>query len=141
MGLQIVPKRRQKSIKNNLMPTCPQETTPRGPKTAPRGPQRLLRGSKITPSGPKTVPIGPKIAPRLSQEAPRSPQEAPKTSQAALRMDPEALVGRISPPSNLLPKYSQSHLVHYTNMYCKFSRNYQKDPKIVQDQHWGLRAF
>ena len=141
MGLQIGPKSIQKNMKNHLMPTCPQETAPRGPKTGTRGPKIASRGPKITPRGPKTVPRGPKIASRPSQEAPRSPQEAPKTSQAALRMDPEALIGRISPPSNLLPKYSQSHLVHHTNMYFKFSRNYQKDPKIVQDQHWGLRAF
>ena len=81
LGLQIGPKSIQQIIKNNLVPTCPQETAPRGPKTAtrgpkiaPRGPQTLPRGLKITPRGPKIVPRGSNIAPRCSQDPPSGPK-------------------------------------------------------------------
>ena len=75
MGLQIAPKSIQKSIKNHLMPTCPQETTPRGPKTAPRGPQTLPRGSKIAPRGSQDPPKRPSERPRASKDPPKRPQE------------------------------------------------------------------
>ena len=56
MGLQIGPKRRQKSSKNNLMPTCPQETTPRGPRPPPEAPrpsQEALRDTQSLQRSPK----------------------------------------------------------------------------------------
>jgi hypothetical protein len=121
LGLQIGPKSIQKSIKNHFMPTCPQETIPRGPKTAPRGPQTLPRGSKIAPRGSQD-PLK-----RLS-ERPRASQDPPKRPQ----LDPEALWGCIFPPSNLLSKYAQSHSIHHTFTYWKLSRNHQKHPKLFK---------
>ena len=66
LGLQIDPKSIQKIVKNHLVPTCPQETTPRGHKTAPRGPQTLPRGSKEGTTATKHLGKQTKLAP-LSQ--------------------------------------------------------------------------
>ena len=38
LGTKIAPKSISKSFKNQVAPTYPQKTAPRGPKTAPRGP-------------------------------------------------------------------------------------------------------
>ena len=121
MGLQIGPKSIPKNIKNHLVATCPQETTPRGPKTAPRGLQTLSRGSKIAPTGPQDPPKRPSERLRAFQDPPKRPQ-----------LDPEALRGRISPRSNLLSKYAHTYSIHHTNMCWKFSRNHQKYPRKVQ---------
>ena len=89
------------------------------------------------PDPPKRLQDRPKRLPRPSQEALRATQGLPRTSQVAPRMHPEALRGRISPPSNLLFKYAQSYSIHHTIMYWKFSRNHQKHPRTFQDQHIG----
>ena len=57
------------------MPTCPQETIPRGPKTAPKGPQTLPRGPKIALRGSQDPPKRPSERPRASQDPPKRPQE------------------------------------------------------------------
>ena len=126
MGLQIGPKSIQKMFKNHLVPTCPQETTPRGPKTAPRGPQTLPK----KPQGRSKRPLRP------SQEALRETQSLPRPPKRP-QLDLEGLPGRISPPSDLLSNYAQSHSIHHTFICWKFSRHHQKDPRTFQDEHIG----
>jgi len=69
-NIEIDPTSVQKMIKDDLVATYPQETTPRGPKTASRGPQTLPRGSKIAPRGPQDSPKRPSERPKASQDAP-----------------------------------------------------------------------
>ena len=80
-GLFGPPNRSKTAAKINqnlLMPTCPQETTPRGPKTAPRDPQTLPRGSKIAPRGSQEPPKRPSERPRASKDPPKRPKNTPR---------------------------------------------------------------
>jgi hypothetical protein len=82
----------QKSSYANMPP----RDHPKRPQDRPQGP----------PEAPERLQDRPKRLPRPSQEALRATQGLPRTSQVVPRMHPEALRGRISPPSNLLLKYS-----------------------------------
>ena len=68
LGSKIGPKSMPKSFKNQVVPTYPQETAPRGPKSAPRPPQE---------------------APRELEEAQKVPQEVQKVPQEAQKVPPE----------------------------------------------------
>ena len=87
---------------------------------------------------PKTPQDIPKMATRRVKKAPRHPKTHARDSQdPPSGPNPEALRGRISPLSNLLSEYAESHSIHHTFIYWKFSRNHKKPSKTVQDQHIG----
>ena len=83
------------------------------------------------PDPPKRLQDGPKRPPRASQEALKETQSLPRPPKWP-QLDPEALRGRISPLSNLLSKYAESHSIHHTFIYWKFSRSRQKHPTLFK---------
>ena len=131
LGLQIDPKSIQNIVKNHFVPTCPQETTPRGPKTAPRGSQTLPRGSKIAPRGPQDSPKRPSERPKASQDTPAATIRPRLWAYKVASLRPV-----ICCPSML------NHIQFITHFYIGSSQetitNIQNFSRLT---YWSLRAF
>ena len=126
-------------------PQRPFQEAPRPPREAPstppealRSPQEAPRPSQEAQDRPKTVQDRPKRLqdrPKKLPRPPSSPKNAPRG---------EALRGHISPPRNLLPKYSRSHLIHGATMYLNILEVLKKPPKRSKNfprrTYWSLRA-
>ena len=78
LDFKIGPKSVPKSIKNQIKPTYPHQTAPRGPKSAPRGPKTLPGASRLLQEASKTLPRGSQEAPKTARGPSKRPQECPK---------------------------------------------------------------